>query len=58
MTVPAPEMLPVQANSVRSGLALLVASGATFLAFLDVTVVNVAFPALLRGNSRMRHSRT
>jgi EmrB/QacA subfamily drug resistance transporter len=35
------------ASSARSGLAvLLVASGATFMAFLDVTVVNVAFPDL------------
>jgi EmrB/QacA subfamily drug resistance transporter len=35
------------ASSAKSGLhVLLVASGATFMAFLDVTVVNVAFPDL------------
>ncbi|GID92149.1 DHA2 family efflux MFS transporter permease subunit [Amorphoplanes digitatis] len=32
----------------RPGLVLLTAAGATFLAFLDTTVVNIAFPALQR----------
>jgi len=31
---------------VNPGLVLLTAAGATFLAFLDTTVVNIAFPAL------------
>jgi EmrB/QacA subfamily drug resistance transporter len=31
---------------VRPGVVLLCAAGATFLAFLDTTVVNIAFPAL------------
>jgi EmrB/QacA subfamily drug resistance transporter len=36
-------------EAVRPGLVLLTAAGATFLAFLDATVVNIAFPALQRG---------
>src|SRR5438034_5241205 len=32
----------------RPGLVLLIASVATFLDFLDVTVVNIAFPSLQR----------
>lgn len=34
------------ARTARPGTVLLLTSGATFLAFLDTTVVNVAFPAL------------
>jgi EmrB/QacA subfamily drug resistance transporter len=34
--------------AVRPGVVLLTAAGATFLAFLDTTVVNIAFPALQR----------
>ncbi len=32
----------------RSGAVLAVCSLATFLAFLDVTIVNIAFPAITR----------
>jgi EmrB/QacA subfamily drug resistance transporter len=37
---------PAQAVSSRAGITLLLTSAATFMAFLDTTVVNVAFPAL------------
>ncbi|CAG7657304.1 MFS transporter [Actinacidiphila bryophytorum] len=36
------------AAGVRPGLVLLLSAGATFIAFLDTTVVNVAFPDLAR----------
>lgn len=35
-------------SRVRPGFVLLLTSGATFIAYFDVTVVNVAFPALHR----------
>ncbi|SFF32573.1 drug resistance transporter, EmrB/QacA subfamily [Actinacidiphila alni] len=35
---------PGAAPAVRPGLVLLLSAGATFIAFLDTTVVNVAFP--------------
>jgi EmrB/QacA subfamily drug resistance transporter len=37
---------PDAEGAVRSGLVLLLTAGATFVAFLDTTVVNVAFPDL------------
>jgi EmrB/QacA subfamily drug resistance transporter len=37
---------PAASSGSSSGIVLLTAAGATFLAFLDATVVNVAFPAL------------
>src|SRR4051794_36686679 len=37
-----------RSSEARAGADLLIASAATFLAFLDVTVVNVAFPDLRR----------
>lgn len=37
---------PPGVPAVNPGLVLLTAAGATFLAFLDTTVVNIAFPAL------------
>lgn len=37
---------PATAAPAEAGLVLLTAAGATFLAFLDTTVVNIAFPAL------------
>src|SRR5436190_13466043 len=37
-----------QHRGARPGLVLLIASVATFLDFLDVTVVNIAFPSLQR----------
>lgn len=39
-------MVKPAAPTVRGGAVVAVAAGATFLAFLDVTVVNLAFPAL------------
>jgi EmrB/QacA subfamily drug resistance transporter len=39
---------PVARGATRPGLVLLIASVATFLDFLDVTVVNIAFPSLQR----------
>src|SRR5690242_998630 len=39
---------PDPAGGVRAGLVLLLTAGATFIAFLDTTVVNVAFPDLAR----------
>lgn len=35
-------------TGVRPGVVLLLSAGATFIAFLDTTVVNVAFPDLAR----------
>jgi EmrB/QacA subfamily drug resistance transporter len=42
------EALARPPREARSSVVLLIASAATFLAFLDVTVVNVAFPDLRR----------
>src|SRR3954451_20846240 len=39
---------PDPAGGFRPGLVLLLTAGATFIAFLDTTVVNVAFPDLAR----------
>ena len=38
----------VERRGTRPGIVLLIASVATFLDFLDVTVVNIAFPSLQR----------
>jgi EmrB/QacA subfamily drug resistance transporter len=38
--------ITAERTTTRPGTVLLLTSGATFLAFLDTTVVNVAFPAL------------
>ncbi|WP_327291822.1 DHA2 family efflux MFS transporter permease subunit [Streptomyces sp. NBC_01198] len=39
---------PPQGTGARPGVVLLLSAGATFIAFLDTTVVNVAFPDLAR----------
>ncbi|GAB2538204.1 MFS transporter [Nocardia heshunensis] len=39
---------PTAANTGSARLALVVASGAAFMSFLDLSVVNIAFPAITR----------
>lgn len=43
---PDPSAPPPRPGGARPGLVLLLSAGATFIAFLDTTVVNVAFPDL------------
>ncbi|MFE4260824.1 DHA2 family efflux MFS transporter permease subunit [Streptomyces sp. NPDC056883] len=47
-SAPAPAPAPASASGPGSGQVLLLASAVTFLAFLDATVVNIAFPDLRR----------